>query len=258
MLLVVIPLSSDHNDPLCTASLHVRTFSGEDPTPGNSPCFSCVRRCKCPLYKPKTDCLTRVQAALRAVLYALVMYTCRCTTRCYTRSHICLPLISSHLWYVKLGLAAVRDKLCGRSGEEKHSYLSLYRNVVDTEEQLGSPRLQALFASLAVSLPLAIGNARRSATSTQYTSSHSVASSDCSHLFSSRLFQIIVFRVHTTPCPVFVKTSQRHVLEMRKFTSSAEIRTPDRQPHILVTIFSALSVLRFCLWQWHFCGNLQK
>jgi len=86
VLLVVIPLSSHHSDPLCTASLHVHTFSGEDPTTGNSPCFSCVRRCKCPLYKPKTDCLTRVQAAFRPVLYALVMYTSPCTTRCYTRS----------------------------------------------------------------------------------------------------------------------------------------------------------------------------
>jgi len=86
VLLVVIPLSSDHNYPLCTASLHVHTFGGEDPTTGNSPSFSCVRRCKCPPHKPKTDCLTRLQALFRPLLYTFLMYTSPCTTRCYTRS----------------------------------------------------------------------------------------------------------------------------------------------------------------------------
>jgi hypothetical protein len=132
VLLVVIPLSSDHNYLLCTASLHVHTFSGDDPTPGNSPSFSCVRRCKCPPHKPKTDCLTRVQAAFRPVLYAFLMYKSPCTTCSYTRSYVCKSLISSFFWTYKLLLAAVRTERCGRCGEEKHSYISLYGNVLDT------------------------------------------------------------------------------------------------------------------------------
>ena len=32
----MIPLRSYHNDSLCTASLHIRTFSGEDPTTGTA------------------------------------------------------------------------------------------------------------------------------------------------------------------------------------------------------------------------------
>ena len=41
MLLVVIPLRSDHNDSLCTASYNVRTFTDEDPTTGTAQ-FSAV------------------------------------------------------------------------------------------------------------------------------------------------------------------------------------------------------------------------
>jgi len=32
----VIPLRSYHSDSLCTASLHLRTFSSEDPTTGTA------------------------------------------------------------------------------------------------------------------------------------------------------------------------------------------------------------------------------
>jgi hypothetical protein len=100
----------------------------------NSPIFSSVRRCKCSPHKSKTNCQTRVQAPFRPVLYAFVMYTSRCTTRCYTRSHVCQPLISSYFRSYKLRLAAVTIERCGRCGEEKHSYISLYGNVLDTQD----------------------------------------------------------------------------------------------------------------------------
>jgi len=102
------------------------------PNNGNSPSFSCVRHCKCPPHKRKTLSGT-CTSPFRPVLYAFLMYTSRCTTRCYTRSHVCQPLFPSSFWSYKLRLVACRKAGCGRCGEEKHSYVSLYGNVLDTE-----------------------------------------------------------------------------------------------------------------------------
>ena len=138
-VLVVIPLSSDHSVSLCTASYNVRTVPLAvriRSNNGNSPSFSCVRRCQCPPHKRKTlsDTCT-VQAPFRPVLYAFLMYTCRCTTRCYTRSHVWQPLIPSYFCSDKLPLASGSMFCCGRCGEERPSYISLNGNVLDTEEE---------------------------------------------------------------------------------------------------------------------------
>jgi hypothetical protein len=40
------------------------------------------------------------------VLYAFLMYTSRCTTRCYTCSHVCQPLLPSYFWSLLIVQAA--------------------------------------------------------------------------------------------------------------------------------------------------------
>ena len=142
MLLVVIPLRSDHNDSLCTASYNVRTFTDEDPTTGNSPIFSSVRCCKCSPHKRKTNCQTRLQVPIRPLLYAFLMYTSRYTTCCYTRSHVCQPLIAFYFWANKLWLAAVRLAFVGRAGR-RNIHTAIYIGVtllMKQAEKCGSPK----------------------------------------------------------------------------------------------------------------------
>ena len=95
---------------------------------GNSPSFSRVHRCKWPPHKPKTNCQTPVQAPFRPVLFAFLTHKSRCSTRCYTRSHVCEPPMSSCFWFYSLRFASIWTACCVCCRKEKHSYLSLYGN----------------------------------------------------------------------------------------------------------------------------------
>jgi len=84
--------------------------------------------------KPTVRHLTK----LPSVPCCVPCYTSRCTTCCYTRSHVCEPPLSHDFLSDMLWLAAIRMWRCGRCGQENHTCISLYRSLIQVGPGGGS------------------------------------------------------------------------------------------------------------------------
>ena len=81
--------------------------------------------------KPTVRHLTKPPSVPRC----MPCYRSRCTTRCYSRLHVCEPTISPDFLSDVLRLALIRMWRCGRCGQDNHTYISLYGRVLDTVEE---------------------------------------------------------------------------------------------------------------------------
>ena len=156
MFLVVIPWCSDHNDSPCTASCNVRTFTDEDPTAGESAQLSVVSAAV-------NSHHTNVKPTVRH-LRKLPFY------------HCCIPLLCTRLGAI-------------HTATQVHTSARHWRIPVSCLTSCELLLAQRGFAGVAgrrntlVRFRSSLWMPAQRRCGTQYTSSLSMASSDCSHPF---------------------------------------------------------------------------